>query len=138
MKNKGFTVIELFMVVMIIGVLATIAIPFYKDYSTRTKVSEGLVLISPFKSMVTEYFMINGKLPSTNNDVYANTTTSNYIRSIQIIETVVVIEYDQSKLPALGENNVLALNPIVENGKVLWNCRGGNVDNDYRPKNCRV
>lgn len=55
-NSKGFTLIELMIVVAIIGVLASIALPAYQDYTIRAKISEGLILAAPAKMAVTESF----------------------------------------------------------------------------------
>ncbi len=71
MKNvqKGFTLIELMIVVAIIGILAAIALPAYQDYTKRSHVSEGLSLAGAAKLGVTEFFADRGALPTSNADV---------------------------------------------------------------------
>ena len=64
--QKGFTLIELMIVVAIIGVLAAIAIPAYQDYTIRAQVSEGLTLASGAKAAVSEYYMNHGAWPTDN------------------------------------------------------------------------
>ena len=62
--NKGFTLIELMVVVAIIGVLSAIAIPTYKDYTIRARVSEAFVAVQPYKMKFVEYFMSHGRFPT--------------------------------------------------------------------------
>jgi type IV pilus assembly protein PilA len=66
MKHKGFTLIELMIVVAIIGILAAIAIPQYQNYVARAQVAEGLVLASGGKIAIAEYFNTNGDFPADN------------------------------------------------------------------------
>ena len=64
MTHKGFTLIELMIVVAIIGILAAVAIPQYQNYVARAQVSEALSLASGAKTALAEYYTTNGKWPS--------------------------------------------------------------------------
>ena len=63
MNSKGFTLIELMVVVAIIGVLSAIAIPMYNDYAVRAKVSEAFAVVGPYKLKFAEYFFTHGQFP---------------------------------------------------------------------------
>ena len=65
--QKGFTLIELMIVVAIIGILAAVALPAYQDYTKRSHVSEGMALASGAKSSVTEFYSSMGRFPTTND-----------------------------------------------------------------------
>ena len=65
--QKGFTLIELMIVVAIIGILAAIAMPAYQDYTIRAQVSEGLTLAAAAKAAVAEFYANKGKWPSDNS-----------------------------------------------------------------------
>ena len=72
-RNRGFTLIELMIVVAIIGILAAIAIPAYKDYTIRAQVSEGLSLASGVKAAVSTFHMDSGAFPVTNDEAGIST-----------------------------------------------------------------
>ena len=84
-NNKGFTLIELMIVIAIIGILATIAIPAYSDYAKRAKVSEALASAGKCKSEVSAYMQTNRNLPRVANGFGCESLTSvtTYIGSIQ-------------------------------------------------------
>ncbi|EOF8874306.1 pilin [Neisseria gonorrhoeae] len=66
--QKGFTLIELMIVIAIVGILAAVALPAYQDYTARAQVSEAILLAEGQKSAVTEYYLNNGKWPKDNDE----------------------------------------------------------------------
>jgi len=131
--QKGFTLIELMIVVAIIGILAAIALPAYQDYTIRTKISEGLVLAESAKVAISESFQ-SGDITGMNAaaaDWVTNFTPTKYVSGITITPTtgVITITYDTGvdALPQLAGGATITLTPYV-GGAPLISGAAGNVD----------
>jgi type IV pilus assembly protein PilA len=129
MKNvqKGFTLIELMIVVAIIGILAAIAIPAYQDYTIRSQVTEGLNLASDLKAGVGEVYAQTGTftgigLAQVGISGAATTKSGKYVSQIDVVDGLITITYGvQSNDKINGET--LALEPAANgNGDVVWIC----------------
>src|SRR5437660_5477791 len=96
--QKGFTLIELMIVVAIIGILAAIAIPAYQDYTIRAQVTEGLNLASSVKASVGEYFANNGTWPvglvgASPALGFVNNPSGKYVTKVDVATGTIVITY---------------------------------------------
>ena len=134
--QKGFTLIELMIVVAIIGILAAIALPAYQDYTKRTHVSEGLTLAGGAKASVTEYYSSQGNFPSNNSSAGLAAATDikgNAVKSVTVANGKIEITYNNK----VTDNATLQLSPTTGAGGVQWSCKGGSVIAKYRPSNCR-
>jgi len=123
--QKGFTLIELMIVVAIIGILAAIAIPAYQDYTIRAQVTEGLNLAADLKAAVAENYAGSGQWPVNNAAVGITAVKSGkYVSAVQISNGTINITYAGSQANAnLSATPILSLRPMTSaNGDVIWVC----------------
>jgi type IV pilus assembly protein PilA len=141
-QQKGFTLIELMIVIAIIGILAAIAIPAYQDYTVRSKVSEGLNLSGAAKLAVSEVYDALGTLPATQASYglpQAGSISGNYVSSVGVAGGLITVTYTAAVggTPNQGGNTILIRPDVTSGGSVQWACTGGNILTKYRPANCR-
>jgi type IV pilus assembly protein PilA len=125
--QKGFTLIELMIVVAIIGILAAIAIPAYQDYTVRAQVTEGLNLAGDLKAAIAEDFANTGVWPATEQvlGVVEGSKTGKYVADVDVATGTISITYglqaNATALPAAAR--LLTLTPMVSaNNDVIWIC----------------
>ncbi len=125
--QKGFTLIELMIVVAIIGILAAIAIPAYQDYTIRAQVSEGMNLAAAAKAAVAESFLNRGVGPATRLAAGMSPTKTDtggkYVTSVDVAGGVIQIQYGGAEVNANIANQTLFMVPwVTADNSIAWQC----------------
>ncbi|HFA4099569.1 TPA: pilin, partial [Neisseria gonorrhoeae] len=123
--QKGFTLIELMIVIAIVGILAAVALPAYQDYTARAQVSEAILLAEGQKSAVTEYYLNNGKWPEDNGSAGVASPTDikgKYVKEVKVAKGVVTAEMKSDGVNKEIKGKKLSLWARREAGSVKWFC----------------
>ncbi|HFC7197867.1 TPA: pilin [Neisseria meningitidis] len=159
--QKGFTLIELMIVIAIVGILAAVALPAYQDYTARAQVSEAILLAEGQKSAVTEYYLNHGEWPGNNSDAGVASSASDikgkYVQSVEVKNGVVTATMASSNVNNEIKGKKLSLWAKRQDGSVKWFCgqpvtrdnaatdaaitadtdTNGKIDTKHLPSTCR-
>ncbi|HEZ4657594.1 TPA: pilin [Neisseria meningitidis] len=159
--QKGFTLIELMIVIAIVGILAAVALPAYQDYTARAQVSEAILLAEGQKSAVTEYYLNHGEWPSDNSAAgvaSSSTIKGKYVKEVTVANGVVTATMASSNVNNEIKGKKLSLWAKRQDGSVKWFCgqpvtrdkadkaddgvtaatdANGKIDTKHLPSTCR-
>ncbi|EMT0188727.1 pilin [Neisseria gonorrhoeae] len=157
--QKGFTLIELMIVIAIVGILAAVALPAYQDYTARAQVSEAILLAEGQKSAVTEYYLNHGEWPENNTSAgvaSASDIKGKYVKEVKVEKGVVTATMASSNVNKEIQGKKLSLWAKRQDGSVKWFCgqpvtrddkandtvadaagNDGKIDTKHLPSTCR-
>ncbi|MBH6526635.1 pilin [Neisseria meningitidis] len=159
--QKGFTLIELMIVIAIVGILAAVALPAYQDYTARAQVSEAILLAEGQKSAVTEYYLNHGEWPSNNTSAGVASTATDikgkYVKEVKVENGVITATMLSTGVNKEIQGKKLSLWAKRQDGSVKWFCGqpvtrdannavtvtaangngNGKIDTKHLPSTCR-
>ncbi|HHS2173973.1 TPA: pilin [Neisseria meningitidis] len=158
--QKGFTLIELMIVIAIVGILAAVALPAYQDYTARAQVSEAILLAEGQKSAVTEYYLNHGEWPGNNSSAgvaSSSTIKGKYVKEVTVAKGVITATMLSSGVNKEIQGKKLSLWAKRQDGSVKWFCgqpvqranntaddavkadtgTNGKIDTKHLPSTCR-
>ena len=129
--QKGFTLIELMIVVAIIGILAAVALPAYQDYTIRAKVSELILQASGFRTSISEKAQVDSTIGSAGMGLTVNIVGKVSGGSVTDTGTITI----NGTTASTGAAVTLTMTPTMTGGTLTWSCAG--APSKYFPASCR-
>lgn len=140
--NQGFTLMELMIVIAILGILLTIGIPAYAEYSVRARIAEGMMAMTSAKLAISEYRFTEGTLPTSATAAGIGSVTTKYVDGLSVNASgIIAVDIDEAQVGAPGGAIQLVLEPTVSGGAIVWNCNSTGTDANnlvYVPAACKT
>lgn len=143
MKNlqKGFTLIELMIVVAIIAILAAIALPAYQDYVARSQVAEAFTLASGAKTAVAERYADTGSFTGVTNTTAglaaAGSINGKYVNQVAVANGTITATMKTTGVSSKVQGGTFIMVPTDAGGTITWTCNTGSINDKYLPSSCR-
>lgn len=140
--QKGFTLIELMIVIAIIGLLAALGLPMYQDYTVRAKVTEIILAATPAKTAVAEAVQTGGEMPAT---LAIDAQKSQYVAGVAYArdaanDKVGIVTVTAAEQPRIGGKTLQLKATLGADGQLAWACSAGagnGIDAKYLPASCK-
>ena len=146
-RARGFTLVELMIVVAVVSILAVIAMPAYQNYTIRSKVSEAVVFMAEAKTTISEKFSATNTMPTNNQQAGISTPESydeyEYMSRLEVtsipVDGAIVVTI---KIPGTSANGKqLQLVPSTNTSPIIWKCEPVTgplaISTNHVPANCR-
>ena len=143
--QRGFTLIELMIVVAIIAILAAIAIPAYQNYLIRAQVTEGMSLATGAKAAVWDFYSNTGRYPPSNQSAglpsNGSSIAGKYVQSVSVASGKITAIFNSTDANVAIHDKTLVLSPNSGGDTIVWTCNptgtANAVDPKYLPSSCR-